>query len=187
MATRLLQALGEGDESAAPPLLELVHDQLHSIARALMADERADHTLQATALIGEAWIKLMGKGPGVVEDRRHFLRIAARAMRQVLVDHARGRNREKRGGGRTLLDIDRAADAWDEWQEDRIDVIELEEVLAKLEAADPELARVVELRFFAGLSLNETAEALGTTLEGVRWAWNLARAWLRRELERGAD
>lgn len=184
-ATRLLHALGAGDGSAAEPLLALVHAELRGIAGGLMRDERADHTLQATALVNEAWIRLVRGGGSAAEDRKHFLRLAARAMRQVLIDHARARGRDKRGGGKTLLGIDQAADAWDAWQDDRVDVLALGEALERLETEDAELARVVELRFFAGLTLAETADALDTTLEGVRWAWKLARAWLRRELERG--
>ncbi len=183
-ATRLLERMGGGDSEAATELLELVREELHSLARNLMRGERPGHTLQPTALVNEAWLRLMGAEAPLAEDRRHFLRLAARAMRRVLVDHARARSRDKRGGGRTHVQLD---DAWEEWQKDSVDVLELEEVLRGLDEQDPELARVVELRFFTGLTLSETAAVLGTTEEGVRWSWKLARAWLRRELERGRE
>ena len=186
LATLLLERMRAGDESAAGDLLELVHGQLHGLAKGMMADERRDHTLQATALVNEAWIRLIGNRSSQIEDRPHFMRLAGQAMRRVLVDHARARKRLKRGGGRTQLSLDAAIhpdrDAWEEWEDTRIDVLELEETLTRLEAKDAELARIVELRFYSGLTLEETARAVGTTVEGVRWSWSLARAWLRREM-----
>ena len=184
-ATRMLHALRSGDESVAPALLELVYAELHGLARGFMRNERQDHTLQPTALVNEAWMKLARDAAAQAEDRPHFVRLAARAMRQVLVDHARGRSRQKRGGDRTRIDIDRAADAWDDWQADQVDVLDVEEALGKLQQEDEQLAQIVELRFFGGSTLDETATALGMTQDGVRWAWKLARSWLRRELGQG--
>lgn len=197
-ATQLLHRAGEGDADAERELIERVHGELHTLALQLMRSERVDHTLQATALLNEAWLRLTGprSSPSegeptpsplaAVEDTRHFQRLAARVMRRVLVDHARNRGRDKRGGGSTRITLgDPASDPESSAETDAVDLLDLEAALVGLEERDPELARIVELRFFAGLSLEETGEALGVTERAVRHAWGLARAWLRRELERG--
>lgn len=184
-ATQMLQALRTGDESVAPALLELVYHELHGLAAGLMRGERYDHTLQPTALVNEAWLKLAEGSARGADDRPHFLKLAARAMRQILVDHARSRSRQKRGGDRTRIEIDRAIDAWDEWQADQVDILDVEAALEKLQRDDEQLARVVELRFFGGSTLDEVGAALGMTQDAVRWAWKLARSWLRRELSHG--
>lgn len=182
--TRLLREIRSGSDEAASALFVLLRDHLGEIARGMMRGERADHTLQPTALVNEAWLRLVGPGTPEAEDRRHFLRLAARTMRRVLVDHARARARDKRGGGATRLTLLEDTPAEPD-STPLVDVLDLEAALAGLEDKDAELARIVELRFFAGLTLTETADVLGTTEEGVRWGWKLARAWLRRELDRG--
>jgi len=184
-ATRLLAGSRAGDGRAQEDLLALLYSELRGLAQRLMQGERVDHTLQATALVNEAWMRLVGAEVDVAsENRAHFLRLAGRTMRRVLVDHARGAKRDKRGGGRTLLSLGEREPAR---EEAALDVLELEEALARLEEKDAELARVVELRFFAGLSLEETASVLGVTEDAVRWSWKLARGFLRRELERGGS
>ncbi len=184
-ATRLLHKLRDGDSSAEQDLLGLVYGELRSLARHLMQGERADHTLQATALVNEAWMRLMGGANAATpESRGHFMRLAGRAMRRVLVDHARANQRDKRGGGATRITLD---ERWSDGHDESVEILELEEALERLEAKDPALARVVELRFFAGLTLVEAAAALETTEESIRWSWKLARAFLLRELEKGEE
>ena len=178
---RLLQRMADGDEEAAEALFPVVYNQLHEVARALMAKERQGHTLQTTALMHEAWVRLV-RVDAAYESRGHFMRIAARAMRRVLVDHARKRNAKKRSGDRAEPLMD---DALSYWEENHTDLLALDEALARLGERDEELLQVVELRFFSGLSLEETGTILGLTLRQVHSRWTLARGWLRRELERG--
>jgi RNA polymerase sigma factor (TIGR02999 family) len=180
--TRLLRRMTEGDAGASDELFTLVYGELHDVAERLMAGERPDHTLQATALIHEAWLRLTGGSPVDVKDRAHFLRLAARAMRHVLVDHARGRGRDKRGGGAPVLPLD---EALAHFEESRTDILALDEALGKLGREDEQLLRVVELRCFAGLTLEETGEVLGLPVSRVHASWTFARGWLRGELERG--
>ena len=181
---RLLRRMVDGDPAAAAELLPIVYRELHVVAERLMAGERRAHTLQPTALIHEAWLRLMGGADLEFEDRGHFLRIAAREMRRVLVDHARGRNAAKRGAGRGRAPLS-AALAW--WDQDPTDVLALDEALDRLGARDEQLARIVELRFFAGLTNDETGAALGLTERQVRLGWASARGWLRRELDGRGD
>jgi RNA polymerase sigma factor (TIGR02999 family) len=181
---RLLRRLGDGDETAADELLPLLYRELRSIAGRLMAEERKGHTLQATALVHEAWMRLSG-GSGIeFVDRRHFLHLAARAMRRVLVDHARAKQAEKRGGGRTPRPLTEGLVTLEDSPED---LLALDEALTRLGEKDPELLRIVELRYFAGLTLDETAAQLDKTTRQVHLAWGFARGWLRRELTRGAS
>lgn len=179
---RLLRRLNAGDESALAALLPLLYQELHGIAERLMSNERSDHTLQPTALIHDAWLRLVGSAPPEFDDRRHFLRVAARAMRRVLVDHARGKRAQKRGGGvrpRSLDDVHAAlaADALG-----AVDLLALDEALDALGTEDPELLRIVELRYFAGLTLEETGEVMAMSNQQVHRAWTVARGWLRCEL-----
>lgn len=178
---RLLRRVSAGDAAASEELLPLIYRQLHDIAEKLMAGERRDHTLQPTALIHDAWIRLVGSSPPEFEDRRHFLRVSARAMRNVLVDHARARSASKRGAGKRPVPIDEALDATTAGA-DALDLLALDEALRKLESVDPELLRTVELRYFAGLTLEETGEVLGMNAQKTHRAWTLAKGWLRREL-----
>jgi RNA polymerase sigma factor (TIGR02999 family) len=173
-ATRLLHALRAGDPAAAAQLLPILYEELRGLAARLMEDERANHTLQPTALVHEAFLRLTGGDGAAVDDRPHFLRLAARAMRNVLVDHARARNAAKRGERRRRVTLDEslAEDA------DAERVLVIDDALGRLGEIDPELAQIVELRFFAGLTAEESAAALGTSLRSVERGWRTAKAWL---------
>lgn len=181
--TQLLQKLGDGDAAAADELLPLVYRELHQRARQLMHAERGDHTLQTTALIHEAWMRLVGSDEAEFESRAHFLKVAARAMRNVLVDHARAKRTRKRGDGGEKVPLD---DAIAMFERDDTDLIALDDALQGLSAKDELAARIVELRFFGGLTLEEAGRVLGLTVRQVHWNWTFARGWLRRELDRGA-
>jgi RNA polymerase sigma factor (TIGR02999 family) len=184
-ATRLLHQAEAGDPSAAERLLPLVYGELRSIAGRLMSAERPDHTLQPTALVHEAYVRLIeGTGPEPWTSRAHFVHVAVRAMRNLLVDHARSHRAEKRGAGRrgdVALD-----DVIDALGESLPDLLVLEEALARLERMDAQLARIVELRFFGGLTIEETAGVLGISTPTVERGWRVARMWLRTELPEGS-
>jgi RNA polymerase sigma factor (TIGR02999 family) len=178
--TLLLTRLREGNQEAANELAPLVYAELRRMAGAYMQRERSGHTLQATALVHEAYMRLVGGEPAEWQNRAHFFAIAAHTMRQVLLDYARRRHADKRGGaGIRKVDMDAdllvASDALE-------DVIAVDEALEKLAAIDPRQSRLVELRFFAGLSVEEAAEVLGVSAVTVKREWRLAKAWLRREL-----
>ena len=179
--TRLLQAHAAGNPGALEQLLPLVYDELRIIARARLRREQAGHTLAPTELVHEAFMKLM---PGRVawNDRTHFYAIASRAMRNVLIDHAMRRGAAKRGGGAAAITLPDSAAAAGSDQESVEELIELGEALARLEQLDARQARVVECRFFGGLSIDETAEALGISPATVSRDWTFARAWLHNEL-----
>lgn len=177
--SRLLRQAESGDPEPAGQLLALVYDELRSLAAGIFAGQRADHTLQPTALVHEAWLKLAGNISSVA-DRRHFFVLASKAMRQVLTDHARGKARIKRGGRRppgVTLD---AAELTSPVA--GIDPVDLEDSLCKLEQLNARHARVVELRLFGSLTIDETAEVLGLSHGTVESDWAMAKAWLRREL-----
>ena len=179
--TQLLRAWGAGDAGAMDALVPLVYTELRRQARRALRREREGHTLQATALVHEAWLRLDGQHDARWESRTQFLAVAAKTMRRVLVDHARARHALKRGSGATqvtLGDADNAAAARDE-----VDVLALDDALARLAILDPRKARLVELRYFAGMSIPEAAAALGVSLATVGREWAVARMWLRRELE----
>ncbi len=159
-------------------LLPLVYDRLRAIAAQRMAGERAGHTLDATGLVHEAYLKLV-QGPVGWQGKAHFYAAAAEAMRRILVDHARGRGREKRGAGRVRLPLDVVDLAS---REDPSEILSVDEAVRRLEERDPRMAEIVKLRFFAGLSDAETAQALGIADRTVRREWTLARAFLQREL-----
>ncbi|RKY17973.1 MAG: RNA polymerase subunit sigma-70 [Planctomycetota bacterium] len=177
--TELLAASREGQQGALEELLPLVYDELHSLARRRMAAERGNHTLQATALVNEAWMRLVNQRDQNWESRSHFLAIAATVMRRVLVNHARSKHAEKRGGGREQVTLDEAAT---ELAGRSGDMLALDEALSRLSGAHPEQARMVELRFFAGLEHAEVAQVLGVSTRTAERGWRLARAWLQREL-----
>ena len=176
--TRLIDAARRGDRQAAADLLPLVYDELRKLAAARLGEERPGHTLQPTALVHEAFLRLVGPADGERWDGRgHFFAAAAEAMRRILVDHARQRGRAKRGGGQRRADLpDVPAPDPDER------LIALDEALTRLAAEDPVAARVVELRQFAGLGHEQIAEALGLTVYAARQKWTYARAWLRDAL-----
>jgi RNA polymerase sigma factor (TIGR02999 family) len=182
--TRLLRELGDGDPRALDRLYPLVYDELRRAAQRALRAERAEHTLQATELVHEVFLKLAGSGPGHVHDRSHFLGVAARAMRQVLVDHARRRNAAKRGG--ELVRTTLGDSAFVSGPLSAEELIALDDALERLEAYDGRLRRVVEMRYFAGLSEREIATALGVTERTVQRDWVKARAWLHKELYPGA-
>jgi len=177
--TRLLGEASERPE-AADELVPLVYEELRLIAAQRMREERVGHTLQATALVNEACARLLGPGAMDYESRAHFFRVAAESMRRILIDHARKRNAEKRGGGRGRLPLSVVDLAQDH---DPGMVLALDEALTKLEAEDPRAFEIVQLRFFAGLSLEQTSEALGVSARTVQREWAFARAWLARALE----
>jgi RNA polymerase sigma factor (TIGR02999 family) len=177
--TWLLSEAVRGDGHAAQELLPLIYEQLRELARRRMTDERAGHTLQATALVHEAYVRLVGDREVPWSGRAHFFAAAAEAMRRILIDHARAHNGAKRGGGRRRIPlnvVDLAAP--DQFAE----IVSLDEALSRLEGVSGELAEVVRLRFYAGLSVEETAEALGVAPRTVERRWAGARAWLFREL-----
>jgi RNA polymerase sigma factor (TIGR02999 family) len=179
--TRMLQDWSDGNRDVINDLMPLVHDELHRQAKRYLRRERANHTLQTTALIHEAYIKLIGQRNVEWEGRTHFYAIAAQAMRRILVDHARTQKREKRGGDNIALPLDDAMQIAGK-EEKTIDLIALDEALTRLAARDERQARVVELRYFADLSLEETATALSISRATVALDWSMAKAWLFREL-----
>ena len=179
--TELLRAWGAGDAKASDALVPLVYAELRKQARRALRRERDGHTLQATALVHEAWLRLDVQHDARWESRTQFLAVAAQMMRRVLVEHARMRHALKRGGGGihvTLGDAENAVAAPDE-----VDVLALDDALARLAILDPRKARLVELRYFAGLSIPEAAAALDISPATVGRDWAVARMWLRRELE----
>ncbi len=177
--TALLVAWGNGDESALGRLIPIVHDELYRIARACMAGERGAHTLQATALVNEAYLRLVRTQGVNWQSRVHFLSMAARVMRRILVDFARSKQYLKRGGGAVdvSLDPDVALSS-----EPGRDLVALDDALEALATVDERKSRVIEMRFFGGLSVDETAEALQVSPETVMRDWKMAKAWLLRQL-----
>ena len=180
--TRLLNGVADGQEAAVEELLPLVYDELRSLAAAFFGDQQAGHTLQPTALVHEAYLKLVGQAD--ISSRNQFFVLATRAMRSILVDHARGKNRLKRGGGWHKVSID-VADPADR-DRDALDLLALDEALAGLADLDERHARLVELRFFGGLNEENAAEVLGISRSTAAEDWRLARAWLKQRLK-GAD
>jgi RNA polymerase sigma factor (TIGR02999 family) len=181
--TRLLGELRAGDEGAAERLLPLVYGELRSLADAVFNGQSKGHTLQPTALVHEAWLKLDGNLGGL-EGRRHFFAVAAKAMRQVLADHARSRGRAKRGGGQHLVTLDEAVTpaAKSSAATPSVDLIALHDALEKLTQLNERHARVVELRLLGSMTIAETAQTLGVSDGTVKTDWTIARAWLWRAL-----
>jgi RNA polymerase sigma factor (TIGR02999 family) len=180
--TQLLVRWKTGDSSALEALLPLVYDELHKLARLYLASERPGHTLQSTALVHEAYLRLVGQAPAGIENRAHFFGIAARLMRQILVDHARARLAFKRGAG-FLVTLDESANIV---KNQPPNLVALDDALTGLARLDEQQARIVELRFFAGLSIEDTARALDISPATVKRSWTAARLWLYRELDGGA-
>ncbi len=209
--TQLLHAMDEGNHQASEELMAIVYDELHQLALSKLARESPGHTLQPTALVHEAYMRLLpparetpdesaatreqshstkcdGKDDSTDshqrpnwQSRAHFFGAAAEAMRRVLIDSARKKQRVKRGGDRSRVDLGEAELAI---QDESVDLLELDEALSKLESADPEKAQIVKLRYFAGLSLEETAAALNVSVSTVHRKWRFARAWLKRQIEK---
>jgi RNA polymerase sigma-70 factor, ECF subfamily len=178
--THILQQWQSGDKSAADRLFPLVYEELKRQARAYIRRERSDHTLQPTALVHEAYLRMINQAsPTTISDRVHFYGIAARVMRQILVDHARQHNAEKRGGAIERFSVEDVNILPDQ---SAADLMELDEALKKLEAIDERKARVVDMRFFGGLTEAEIAEVLDVTEKTVRRDWQFAKLWLFREL-----
>ena len=179
--TQLLVAWGEGDASALEQLTPLVYEELHRLARHYMRNERPGHTLQSSALVNEAYIRLIDWKNVHWKNRAHFYGVSARLMRQILVDFARSRDYLKRGGGAQFVPVDDAklmlADKGSE-------IVALDEALDTLAKLDARQSKIVELRFFLGLSVEETAQTLGVSEGTVRRDWSLARAWLHREMSK---
>lgn len=211
--TQLLHAMDEGNQQASEELMAIVYDELHQLAKSKLARELPGHTLQPTALVHEAYIRLLPSSQGTPDEsvaalgegiktkfdgrgdsieshqrpnwqsRAHFFGAAAEAMRRVLIDSARKKQRAKRGGDRNRVELGEAELAIDN---DSVDLLELDEALSKLESADPTKAQIVKLRYFAGLSLEETAAALNVSVSTVHRKWRFARAWLKREIDEDA-
>ena len=181
--SQLLRAWGNGDAGAFDRLVSLVYDELRRMARRHMARQSPDHTLQTTALIHEAYLKLVDLKDVRWQDRAHFFAVAATAMRHILVDYARSRHAAKRGGRLEIVSLDEAATIC---EERAAEVVALDDALKGLAAFDSRKSQVVELRYFGGLSVGDTAEVLRVSPETVARDWRLARTWLLRELSRSA-
>ena len=177
--SHLLNEWNAGDEQALDTLTPLVYEELRRQAAHYLRRERPGHTLQTTALIHEAYLRLIDAKDVNWQSRAHFFAVAANVMRRVLVEHARRRDADKRGGSQIRVELDEALVIADE---DGVDLLAIDEALDRLAVVDPQQAHVVELRFFSGLSVEETAAALGVSPKTVKRDWSVARAWLRREI-----
>ncbi len=200
--TRLLQKWGGGDEAALAELTSLLYQELRSLAQRHLRRERPNHTIQRTALVHEAFVRLIGQQSVDWRSRGHFFTLASNIMRRVLVDHARARLASKRGGGAVVLSLDEMGNSSDPDQRGRVseedllpapalsskaegdDLAAIDQALSRLAALDSRQAQIVEMRYFGGLTVEETAEALEISDATVKREWTLARAWLRRELTR---
>ncbi len=180
--TQLLKAWTAGDERALEKLTPLVYEQLHQVAQRYMAGERSGHTLQTTALVNEVYLRLADCGQINWQDRAHFLAVSAQLMRRILIDFARSRGFQKRGGGVPHMSLDEAPSVCNEPD---TNLVALDDALMALAAVDGRKSKVVELRFFGGLSVEETAEVLRVSADTVVRDWRLAKAWLLRELSEG--
>jgi RNA polymerase sigma-70 factor (ECF subfamily) len=181
--TRLLVDWRGGDQTALEQLIPLVHDELRRLARRHMAHERVGHTLQATALVNEAFVRLIDVRQVKWQDRAHFFAMSSRLMRRILVDFARSKGYQKRGGGAQKVSFDEGLIVT---REPGQDLVALDDALDALAAFDARKAQVVEMRFFGGLSVEETAEALNVSADTVMRDWKLAKAWLLRELKQSS-
>jgi RNA polymerase sigma factor (TIGR02999 family) len=178
--TRAIEKDQAADPKAVSKLMPVVYDELRKLARHYLRRERAGQSLQATALVNEAYLRLKRDKRQPWQNRTHFLAIAANSMRQILVERARARKAAKRGGEQIRITLDEAVAAGGERE---LDLLALDEALTRLAVIDPEVARIIELRFFAGLSIEEAAEALAISPATVKRGWNMARAWLKREMQ----
>ena len=176
----MLSALTRGDDGAASKLIPVVYGELRRLAGSYMRRERVDHTLQATALVHEAYLKLVEQQSVNWQGRAHFFGVAAQLMRRILIDHARGHSRQKRGGERKKVSLDEAFVFSEQHADELLSVDDSLNLLAKI---DPRQARVVELRFFGGLSVEEAAEVLGVSPKTIKRDWSVAKAWLYADLK----
>ncbi len=179
--TQLLVKWSNGDQAALDQLMPLVYDELRRLARSYLRRQRRDHTLQPTALVNEAYLRLIGQHNVSLQNRAQFFGLAAKAMRSILVDHARHHRAAKRGGSEYTLSLSNA-DRLDNKPD--VDLVALDDALNDLAALEPKHSRIIELRFFGGLTIEETAAVLGSSHATVERDWTLARAWLRREMSR---
>ncbi len=179
--TARLLAWSEGDREALEDLMPMVYDELRRLARSYLRRERSDHTLQPTALVHEAYLRLVDQEQVRWQNRAHFFGIAARLMRQILVEHARSRKTAKRDGGLRLT-LSKAAIRL---EEKSVDLLALDDAMSELETIDPDKSRIVELRFFGGMTIEETAEAMGVSTATIIRQWRMARAWLFRRIRKG--
>jgi len=182
-ATERLNALAEGEQGAAADLMPLVYDELRALAAVYLRQERSDHTLEPTAVVNEAFLRLVDQRKTDWKSRAHFIAVGASMIRRVLIDHARATKAAKRGGSWARVTLDRPLVEG----VDHVEMIALDDALQKLERVDERQARVVELRFFGGLSTNEVAHVLDVSQRTVESDWAMAKAWLRRELLRGMN
>jgi len=182
--TELLVRWRDGDQVALDALVPLVYDELRLIAHHYLQRERSDHTLQSTALVHEAYVRLIGHSTPRWQDRAHFFGVAARVMRQILVEYARNRQAAKRGGGACKITLEEGLEIP---SSPDVDVVLLDDALKDLAALDPQQSHIVELRFFGGLSIADTSEVMGISPATVSREWTSARAWLHREIARRAD
>jgi RNA polymerase sigma factor (TIGR02999 family) len=178
--TAILRSAQEGDSTAAAQLLPLIYTELRALAHARMAQLPPGQTLQPTALVHEAYLRLLGKQDLQLENRRHFFFVAARAMRDILVEHARAKAGPRRGGGRRRVPLEEDAGASEPLPDE---ILDLHEALAALEKEDPEKARIVELRYFAGMSTDEVARVLGVSERTLHRQWRFIKAWLKTHLD----
>lgn len=180
--TRILNAIEQGEAKATDQLLPLVYEELRGLASQKLFQERPGHTLQPTALVHEVYLRLLGPEQASWQNRAHFFCAASEAMRRILIDSARCKQRQKRGGGHRRVELDEAVVA-DRNRSDEL--LALDEALTRLEGQDPDAAKLVKLRYFSGLTLDETAQILGMSRRTVSTHWTYAKAWLHRELARG--
>jgi RNA polymerase sigma factor (TIGR02999 family) len=185
--TELLLSWGQGDTAALDRLVPLVYDDLRRVARRHLRRERPGHSLQATALVHEVFLRLVDVDRMTVQSRTHFFALSARLMRQILVDYARRQQAGKRGGGATVIGLSDAAGAPAPTSTSMVDVLALDEALAALSSFDAQQCRVVELRFFAGFNIPEAADALGVSTATVEREWAMAKAWLHQRLSTSQD
>lgn len=179
--TKKLLDLSAGDKDAAAKLLPFVYDELRALAARHLRRERPDHTLQPTALVHEAYLRLIDQSRANWKNRAHFCAVASEMMRRILVDHARKHHANKRGGNETRISLDEAVSFP---QDVEVDVVAIDDALFDLARLDPQQSRIVELRFFGGLTLDETAEVMDISRSTVQREWNMAKAWLHNQLEK---
>lgn len=181
--TRILKRASEGDENAVNALLPHIYDELRALAAAQLRQERREHTLQPTALVHEAYLRLIKQEDVVWKNRTHFFAVATQAIRRILVDHARERKREKRGGGRQRVEMREDLVS----QTAGVDLLALDDALNALASLNQRQTRIVEMRFFGGMQFKEIAAFLGVSTRTIEGDWQMARAWLRRRLREDRD